>query len=301
VLTSLRDTALVARYELLRNLRTWRAIALCALYLAGTAGGAYIFTRGLHAMETAAAMALKVPATDKPGVMTETLRERGDLERLVSEMVSDDDVVVARILEWPLLTWFHLWLAMLLIPFLAVTTAAECIAVDLHSRALRYECVRTGRLEFVFGRFLGQALLMTAASLLAVGGTWAVGMTCMVGNEPIGLLLSLLSITPLVLGLTLPFLGIGAAFSQLTGSANVARVMGLITVVASWILMGIAESFDDGDWWWFWGTFEMALPQEWMWKLWQPLPIWPMGVGVLVLLGVTFAAAGLPLFARRDL
>lgn len=300
-LTSLRDTLLVARYELLRNLRTWRAIALCALYLTATAGGAYIFTRGLLAMETAAAEVLMVPATEKPGAMTDKLIERGDIEELVGEMVSDDSDVIERLMRWPLLTWFHVWLAMLLIPFVAVTTAAECIAVDMRSRAMRYECVRTGRLEFVFGRMLGQVLLMAAASLLSVTGTWVVGMTAMVGNDPLELAASLLVVTPLVVGLTLPFIGVGVAFSQVTSSPNVARVLGLITTVGSWMVWGLAHQLEDGWAWWFWSPLQYALPHEWMWKLWQPFPEWGIAVAVLALLGMTFAAVGFPLFHRRDL
>ena len=300
-LTSLRDTLLVARFELLRNLRTWRAVALCALYLTATAGGAYIFTRGLLAMETAAAEVLMVPATEKPGAMTDKLIERGDIEKLVGEMVSDDSDVVERLMRWPLLTWFHVWLAMLLIPFLAVTTSAECIALDLRSRALRYECVRTGRLEFVFGRFLGQVLLMSAASLLSVTGTWVVGMTAMVGNDPLELAGTLLSVTPLVIALTLPFVGVGVAFSQVTTSPNVARVLGLIAVVGSWMVTGLAYELSDGWAWWFWSPLQYALPQEWMWMLWKPFPQWALATAVLVVLGMTVTALGFPFFHRRDL
>ena len=299
--TSLRDTLLVARYELLRNLRTWRAVALCALYLTASAGGAYIFTRGLLAMETAAAGVLMVPATEKPGAMTDKLIERGDIEKLVGEMVSDDSDVIERLMRWPLLTWFHVWLAMLLIPFVAVTSAAECIAVDMQSRAVRYECVRTGRLEFVFGRFLGQVLLMGAASLLSVAGTWFVGMTAMVGNHPLELLSSLLYVTPLVVALTLPFIGVGVAFSQITASPNVARVLGLITVVGSWMVWGLAHELEGGWAWWFWGPLQYAMPQEWMWKSWQPFPEWCIAAAIMALLGMTFTAFGFPLFHRRDL
>ena len=301
MLTSLRDTLLVARYELLRNLRTWRAIALCALYLTASTGGAYIFTRGLLAMETAAAEVLMVPATEKPGAMTDKLIERGDIEKLVGEMVSDDSDVVERLMQWPLLTWFHVWLAMLLIPFMAVTSAAECIAVDMQSRAVRFECVRTGRMEFVFGRFLGQVMLMAAASLLSVAGTWTVGMTAMVGNSPLELAASLLFLTPLVVGLTLPFIGMGVAFSQVTTSPNVARVLGLIAVVGSWMMWGLAHELEDGWAWWFWSPLQYAMPQEWMWKLWQPFPEWALAAAVLALLGMTFTAFGFPLFHRRDL
>ncbi len=299
--TSLRDTLLVARFELLRNLRTWRAIALCLLYVACTAGGAYIFVQGIGAMENAAAETLGVPATDKPGAMIERLRERGDLERMLGEMLPDQPGVVERVLDWPLMTMFHLWLAFILVPFLAVTTAAECIAVDLHNRTVRFECTRTGRLEMVFGRLLGQALLMTLASLLAVGGTWVVAMTAMVGNDPLKLLWTLLAVTPLVLALTLPFLGIGAAFSQLTSSPNVARVFSLGAVIASWILFGLAFDFEDGSWWWLWTPIKLVLPQAWMFDLWKPYPGWLMPLGVLTLLGFAYTAVAYPLFLRRDL
>ena len=89
VWTSLRDTLRVARFELLRNLRTWRAIALCLLYLASTAGGTYIFTRALLGMEHALADVLEVPQTNKPGAMIAVLEERGDIESMLEEMLPE--------------------------------------------------------------------------------------------------------------------------------------------------------------------------------------------------------------------
>ncbi len=301
VLTSLRDTLLVARFELLRNLRTWRAIALCLLYLASTAGGTYIFTRALLGMEHALADVLEVPRTKKPGAMIGVMQERGDIEQMLEEMLPGDDAVVERVLGWPLLTMFHLWLAVILMPFLAATTAAECVAVDLHNRAIRFEAFRTGRLELVTGRFLGQLLLLAAASLLAVAGTWVVGMLAMTGNDPLQLLWTLLVVTPLVWALAVPFAGIGVAFSQVTSSPNVARVLALGTVVASWILLGLSYDYDDGKLGWLWDGLRLLTPQEWAWKLWYPWPQWGLGLAVLLLLGLAYAVATTPLFRRRDL
>ncbi|MBT3220961.1 MAG: ABC transporter permease subunit [Proteobacteria bacterium] len=299
-LTSFYDTWLVARFELLRNLRTWRAIALCTLYTVATTGGAYIFTRILLAFENTAAGALGVPTTKKPGTMTKEIVDNPEMQAMFREMLPSSDLV-DYVMSWPLLTTYHLWFALAFIPFLAASTAGECVATDRGTGAIRFECLRTGRVEVVAGRFIGQAFLMAVAALLAVAGTWCVGMLAMVGNNPVTLLFSLILVTPRVVVCTLPFLAIGVAFSQVTTSPNLARVLAIGTVMGTWIVGGIATIFKGGDWWMIWSFVELVLPQQWMGQLWSPLPDMLPGMMVLLLLSVGYASLGFVFFGRADL
>ena len=215
VLASLRDTFEVARFELIRALRTWRAVALTLLFVVATTGAAFVFVGLLWVLEAELASTLGVPTTDRPGAMTGRLMESGELRRMLEAMIGEEDLVDA-VLWHPVLALFHLWFCLLLGPFFATTSAAECIAVDNRTRALRFEVLRTGRLELVMGRFIGQVLLTSIAFTAAVLGPWIVGVFFMVGNDPLHLAGSLLWLTPRALAFSLPFVGVGVAASQLT-------------------------------------------------------------------------------------
>ena len=76
---------------------------------------------------------------------------------------------------------------MLFVPFLAATAASEAIALDLRSRALRYEALRAGRAEILLGRFAGQLLLAGVAMAASLVGVWTLGVTLSSDPQPLGL------------------------------------------------------------------------------------------------------------------
>lgn len=297
---SLRDTALVARMELSRSIRTWRALALVLVLVLAVVGADLLFVGVLKSMENALAVQLGVPPTDRPGAMLGQLLENGTLREMLSDMVGDPATARA-VLDQPVMALFHFWICLLLCPFFAATSAAECVSVDLASRAIRYEVVRTGRLEVVMGRFLGQVLLTLVACGVAVAGTWIVGVTRMVGQEPLALLLSILAYTPRVMAWTVPFIGMGVAASQLTTSPAWARVLSLGASAGTWMAWGLALAHVDRSWGWACDILLLALPQGWMLDLWRPDGRWLFTALVCGAMGLAAVGAGFLRFARRDL
>ena len=63
---SVRDASLVARFELLRALRTWRALALVFLYMVAAAGAAYLFSQLIWLFEEQLADTLGAAAPTRP-------------------------------------------------------------------------------------------------------------------------------------------------------------------------------------------------------------------------------------------
>lgn len=298
--TSLLDIWLVARFELLRNLRTWRALALCLMYLIATGGATYLFTRFIHELETALASTLGVPATETPGAMLDQLLKEESLQTAITRMVGDASTAQA-LLDLPILALFHLWIGMGLIPFLAAATSSESIVLDTANRAIRFETLRTGRVELVVGRYLGQLLLLMGASLLSILATFGVGMIYMVGNDPARLIAWLVIFTPRLWLVSLPYLGMGLAASQMTSSANMARVAAMSAVILSWILYGQANRWLEDGGGVIWDVVLQITPQVWMKGLWQPGVDWLSHGTVLVLMGLAYMAVGLPVFLKRDL
>lgn len=297
---SLRDVLLVARFELLRAIRTWQALALVMLYLVATTGGAYLVVRAIGLMEQALAETLGVPATKTPGTMLDRLMASDELRRFLTEMLGEGDGLTMA-LTTPLLASAHLWLTLLLVPFLAASSSAECISVDLRSRALRFEVLRTGRMELVLGRYLGQLFLSAVASLVALFGVWAVGMIFMVGNSPVGLLVSLLWLSLRGWTYAMPWVGLGVGCSQLTASPAWARVLAVGGTAGTWVAYGLFQWASDTRYGLLADTLLPLFPQSWLSGFWSTGLNWVPSALVCAALGVSALAVGYVPFSRRDL
>lgn len=299
-LLSVRDALLVARFQLARAVRTRSALALCLLYLLGSTGATYVFTRILLEIENETARVLKVPSVEKPGAMLDTLREQGDLASILKPLINRPDLLDWG-LEQPILTIVHFWFALGVLPFLAVAVGAESVAPDARDRSLRFELVRTGRLELIVGRTLGQAVLLFVATCVATLGTWSVAMVAMVNQPPGAQAATLLASAPRLWLWSLPFLGIGVACSQLSSSVNFARSLGLAGAVGTWLLFALTKS----DWAearpYFGAILDPIVPQSYVLDLWGPGWAWASSGAVLALLGFVAALTTLPAFARRNL
>jgi hypothetical protein len=299
--SGLRDIGLVARFELLRAVRTWRALALLVLYAVASSGAAWLFTRFVWLLEQTVAQQMGVAATQVPGAMLRQLMMSDTWREVLREMTGTPHLVEA-LLQVPPLALFHLWFGFLIVPFFAASASAECIALDVASKAIRYEAQRTGRLELVLGRFLGQLVLTALATLAAVVAVWLVGMTCMVGNSPGSLAGWLLGYAPRLWAFGLPFVAVGVAASQLTASAAWARVLSIGGVALSWVAFGLVR----------WAENESRLgpltdvvlpllPQGWLRGLWEPGLGWLMSALACAAVSVAVLVAGYVRFSRRDL
>jgi len=298
--TSLRDTLLVTRAQLARAIRTRHMIVLCLAYVLFCCGGAYMFTRGIHQMEKVAASALGVPETQRPGSMLDVLRERGDIERIFESMLEDPQVVQWAI-ELPILSVFFFWFGLGVIPFLAAMGGADSISPSVRDRSIRFELIRTGRLEVVAGRFLGQAALNFVALLIAAMGTWIVAMTAMVQQPGLQQAATLAEFSFRLWVWSLPFVGLGVACSQLTESSQWSRIMGLTAVAGSWGLFGYFSVDRQGVRAVLGDMIRPVLPQTQMLGLWQQDLGWALPAGLLCALSLALCLIPFPLFARRSL
>jgi hypothetical protein len=298
---ALRDVVLVAGFEVGRALRTWRALSLVAVSCVGTGGSTWLFIQFIGLLERELAETLQVAATDVPGTMLAELVQ-SDLWRGVLTGMVGSETRAEALLAIPVLAIFHRWVSFLLVPLFAATASAECLAIDVASRAIRYEATRTGRSSIVFGRWAGQLALSAGASLCGAAVTWGLGRWAMVGNEPFPLIIALLDATGRAWLFALPASAAGVLASALVRSAAWARVLALGAVVGSWVAYGAcALALARGAPWQ--GTIANAivplLPQGWLAGLWEPVgwiaPLALAGLGAAV---ASFAALR---FATRDL
>lgn len=300
-LTSLRDTFQVARFHVVTAARTRSLLFAFAVYMVSATAIAWIFRGIIHSLENNAADLLRVPRTKTPGAMIDTLREQGDLADTVKALVPDP-AVLDWALELPVLAIAHFWMALGLMPFLAAAAGAEVIAPGIKDRSLRFELVRTGRLELVMGRLLGAGMIVGLGTVLSVIGPWVVAVFFMAKQPALEQMSTLLMVTPRLLAFSLPFLGLGVASSQLTGNTNFARTLALGSIVGSWMLWGFLET----DWIAdhvpvLADILTPLVPQNYIVGLWGAGTGWMLSSAILCGLTVAFALAVFPLFQRRNL
>lgn len=298
-MSSLRDIALVARFEVLRAVRTWRAIALFLLYAVSTCGAAYLFVQLIGVMENALARQLGVAETRVPGAMLQELIQSDSFRSMIVAMAGSEQAA-DQVLGIPVLAIYNLWLGFILIPFFAASTSAESVAIDAGSRALRFEVLRTGRLELVLGRYLGQVALTGMATLLAVGGVFVVGMLAMRGNAALPLIFWLSWLSLRTWFFSMPFVGVGLATSQLTTSPAWARVLAVGLTAGSWLVYGLLRWTEQTRWAVLADFGLQVLPQGWMRLMWEPTG-WAVAAGVCAALGVVATLGGYVRFAGKDL
>lgn len=297
---SLIDTALIARFELLRAIRSWTALAVILMYLIANVGGAYVFIRVLGQLENTMAEQLHVATTHWPGAMTDQLRKSKQLMEMFDTFVGNH-TTAATLIERPFLAVYQLWQGIVLIPFLAATAAAESIAADVRTRAIRFEVIRTGRAEVVAGRFLGQLGLCVVATCIALCGVWVLGLSIMAPQDPVALAWGLVELGMRAVLFAVPFSGLGIAASQLTASPAWARVLALGGTAASWVIYWILSALEDGSWATLSDALLPVMPQSWLQGLWQSDLGLVVSTGALAGLGVVVAALGFARFVRRDL
>ena len=300
LLTSLRDVGLIAQFEFLRAVRTWRALALLVLYAVATIGAVMIFSQVVLVAEEGIASTIGAVPPERPGLMLDQLMQSENTVRFLTRLGGSESVA-AELVRYSPLALFHLWFSLLLAPFFAATSSAESIAVDVQSRAIRYEVLRTGRSEVVFGRFAGQALLVGAATALGVMATWSVGALYFVGQDLPRLALQLSWVSLRAWAFALPFVALGVLCSTVTSSPAWARVLAVAAACGSWVLWAVAHHYRKRDWGMAMDLVLDVLPQGWVGEMWAFDGGWVAAAGVCVVLSVVLTGLGSLRFEGRDL
>ncbi|MEZ4240998.1 MAG: ABC transporter permease subunit [Myxococcota bacterium] len=295
------DVLLVARFELHRAVRTWRALALLVLYAVASAGVAWIFVQMVGVMENNLATQLGVAQTETPGAMLAELQSSSMWRDVLGVMTGSPHLVDA-LVDVPPLALMNLWFGFLVVPFFAASASTESIAIDVQTRAIRFEAQRTGRVELVVGRFLGQLVLTAVAALVSVAVVFVVGATQMVVPDRLALLGWLLWFVPRTLAFGVPFVGLGLAASQVTSSPAWARVLAVGAVAGSWTAFGLARYGEQRRGFALLSDVALqVLPQGWLHGLWEPGVGWLLPAIVCCALGLAAVAAGYLRFQARDL
>jgi ABC-type transport system involved in multi-copper enzyme maturation permease subunit len=234
-----RDVGLLARFELGESVRSRLLLVMVLLFVGGGALGAWGYTTVIAKIEEAAATALNAPAAAKPGATVARLRDSRHYRDMLKFFVGDEGKA-DYYADLPPIVVFFGWASFMFTPWLVLFTAAETIATEVSSRAIRYSLLRTGRLAYALGKAGGQLLVLIGVTGLCAVVFFLVAWAQLAAFEPGTTALWLLSYWPRVVIFNLPFLAWAMFASMVTSGANLARIVALGGAVAMAVVHGLA-------------------------------------------------------------
>lgn len=228
---ALGDVWRVARYDLAESLRSWKALALLLLYLAGSMAATGIFVTVLRELENTLADTLAVSTTDKPGALTDELMHSEQLLDTLTGLLRGDAELAQQLVEVPPIALFYFWLALLLVPALVMVTSSDAIARERGIGSARFALFRTPRWAWATGKYLGQALTLAVGVGAGALGVWLIGLGSLASFEPVetALWLGRFALRIWVWGLC--WLGVALGISQVTRGWLGAQALALVVLI----------------------------------------------------------------------
>lgn len=291
-----RKIRIVARFELAEALRSRLITIVLALYGAGAALGAYLFSSALDAA-TAEIRNSMLGTLGAHALSDEQVREQA-LPRVIAFFVKDEALQRDLLAVEPLAI-FYGFMALACVAPLLLMTSGGLHSGDLASGAARFVLTRCDRLSWALGKTLGHATLLGLGLLVGVGATALVAL--LRTGIDFGSVLWLLRAAFRAWIYGLAYLGIFSAISLGVRMPSRARALSLAALMALWVGHSICESS-------YWNARLPSLwlgawlfPAQYQRALWSPS--WLSALpAMLALIGIAAAAfaVGYGLFRRAD-
>lgn len=290
----------VAFAECAGAVRSRRALVILVLYLLSAVFCMMGTITMLGKMEAELATVLQLPESEKTGVVSVTLWKSKPFQRMIKAGVKND-LVYNDIAGRHPAELVYAWFAFMCAPLLAVLVAGNRVADDLRSGAVRYSLVRVTRLEWTFGKYAGQVLMVALALAASAVGAWLVAVFRLSG-------VGLFDLLPAMFGwgfraglYALAWLGLALGVSHVTRSGSRATALGLLAVALCAAWPGILKFVD-----WRLGCpwlyhFDAIVPASAELSLWRRgfVPLFTGGAHLLAL-GLAYLMLGHAIFVRRD-
>lgn len=298
---SWRRIWLAALSEWASAIRSRRAIVVMVLFLACSLlcmNGAISI---LGKLERELATVLQLDAGGGNGVISTALWKSEPFQRMVRSCVSDslvyDDILGCHPAEL-----IYAWFVFLLVPLLTVWTAADRVANDLRSGAVKYMLVRVTRLEWSLGKYLGLALLLLGSLLFGAVAAWLTAVFRLADTDLPRLLPAMLGWSLKAWVLSLGWLGVSLGVSHLTMSGAKASAIATIAIVGFYAFVNILEGLVGYS-----SSAARLLPLTWLAPSSAAGSLWRSGLEPVtaaavwsLALGLFYLMLGHAVFARRD-
>ena len=195
------------------------------------------------------------------------------------------------------------WLSYFFAPFLVVLIASTRVSEELSTGSVRFALVRCGIIPWCLGKYVGQALILLPALLIAALGAWVTAYFRLDLFEPGPAAVSLLGFGLKVWIYCLFYVGLALGMSQLTRSSNAATALCVVVMVGTTVIAGLAQwdRVRVGNWSLFWDALVLLVPQGHRLELWWPDPVHVVPAAVMLFaLGMLWLVIGHLVLRRRD-
>ncbi len=299
-MTALAKIRQIAMAECAGAVRSRRALVTMFLYLVLSVLSMNGTISAMGRMERELVTALRLPESERTGIVSATLWKSEPFRRMIRKGVGDevyDDIAGRHPVEL-----FYAWLVFAFVPLLAVMVAGNRISDDLRSGSARYMLVRATRAEWAAGKFLGQILMTALALAVSAIGAWVVALFRLSGVGAAALLSGMLGWGLRALVYSVAWLGVALGISQTTHSGSRATAFGIVAVFAFLVLTQLLARWGKADdWRAVLENFDVLIPYSPRMLLWRrgmaPLVA---GAGHFLALGAFYFSLGHVVLARRD-
>lgn len=296
-----RSVLIVARHELAEGIRTRRAVVVLILYLAGSVTATNGFISALNRIEEQVAEMLALAPGASTGAVADALWESRQFQRMITALVRDRDVARA-LFAVPPIALMYAWLAFTFTPILVMLTTSSRIASEIGTGSVRLVFLRTQRLAWAFGKFLGQSLVVIVALMLSVAGAWITARLRMDGLDGGAAAVGMIAYAGKAWIFSLSFVGLALGVSQTTRHPNLATVIGFVAWIAMRVLAWVAGRFEGDGVRELWHVARMITPHGHWVDLWRPDAAHVISATLfLSALGLVYLVIGHCILSRKDL
>ncbi len=241
----LREIGVIWWAELWRTLKSARVIVLLLLYLMFTGiSGLFVHgcANGIEAQAQAQVKTLEEAGADADEVRKayEEAKERQKRE-FVKTFLTDDDALVDRYLEMPLVLLIVFKLTLFFLPAYAAIMGFDQVSGELWPRSIRYLAVRSRRSSVLFGKFAAQASLLALLMLFVDAAICAFGRIAYEGFGTGEMFLTLGRFWMSALVFSWAYLGLTTLCSTLSRQPPVSLVLNLIVLFGIWLLAFVGD------------------------------------------------------------
>ncbi len=289
--------------ELVRAVRSRRALVIVVLYLAMSLLGMNGSISIMGSLERQISSALQLPENKgKSGVVSATVWQSRQFREGVKHMIGDSLIYEDLQGHHPV-ELLYAFLAFMSVPLLTIMIAANRVADDLRSGAVRYMITRVTRLEWSLGKYCGIALLMLISLLIGGLAAWGIALFRLGGADVGELLFGILGWSLKAWALSLAWLGIALGVSHFFHSGSKATSIAVLVMtvfaIVPQILTALAKY--SGGVWIHLEPLVRLFPSSLTDGLWRTsfLPV-ATSVIWLLMLGLLYFLLGYAFFARRD-
>ncbi len=299
-MTTFAKICQIAAAECSGAVRSRRALVTILLYLVLSVLSMNGTISAMGRMEKELVTALRLPESEKTGIVSATIWKSRPFRRMVRKSVGDEvfeDIAGRHPVEL-----FYAWLVFAFVPLLAVMVAGNRISDDLRSGSARYMLVRVTRAEWAVGKFVGQILMTAIALAVSALGAWVVALFRLSGVGAVPLLAGMFGWGLRALVYSVVWLGVALGLSQTTHSGSRATALGIVAIFVFLVLTQLLAHYGkSNDWRAVLENFDVLIPYVPRMLLWRrgmaPLLA---GTGHLFALGIFYFSFGHVFLARMD-